>query len=166
MKITTPGGKIIKCTMGEGPMFEDSESETESESRVVEARIASPRECPPESVKEPSVPLSLVNQVSSETNLSVLSSEFNNMLLSAYSSFPSYDCFNSQLANKQNNNELIKAMEEHEKKTFVIEQTEKVDISDNDTPREIQIGLTLSPQERDELVATLKEFRDFFCLVL
>ena len=53
-------------------------------------------------------------------------------------------------------------MEEHEKKTSVIEQTKKVVISDNNTPREIQIGLTLSPQERDELVATLKEFWDVF----
>ena len=88
------------------------------------------------------------------------------MLLSACSSFPSYDCFNSQLENKQNNNELIKAKEEHEKKTSVIEQTEKVDISDNYTPRKIHICLTLSLQERDEPVATLKEFWDVFCLVL
>ena len=67
-----------------------------------------------------------------------------------------------QLENKQNNNELIKAMEEHEKKTFVIEQTGKVDISDNDMPREIRISLTPSLQERDELVKTVKEFRDVF----
>ena len=30
VKITTSGGKVIKCTMGKGPMLEDSEFETES----------------------------------------------------------------------------------------------------------------------------------------
>ena len=53
-------------------------------------------------------------------------------------------------------------MEEHEKRTSIIEETEKVDISETDTPREVQIGLTLNSEEKTELVAVLKEFKDVF----
>ena len=53
-------------------------------------------------------------------------------------------------------------MEEHEKRTSIIEETEKVDISDTDIPREVQIGLTLSSEEKTELVTVLKEFKDVF----
>ena len=184
LKITTPQGKIVDITVGEGPMFEDSEaecesepeSESESESRVkLVGQIVTKRSVLDESVKEPSFPNLVISEsvstfptvaapASQEATFDVMVSDFNKMIVSAYSSSYSSlsnDCFNSQ-TEIINDNELIKAMEEHEKKTPVIEETEKVNISDNDTLREVQIGLVLNPQERTELIATLKEYKDVF----
>lgn len=58
--------------------------------------------------------------------------------------------------------ELIKAMEQHEQRTSVIEDTEKVNISQDEIVREVQIGLTLSTQERDDLITLLKAYIDVF----
>ena len=53
-------------------------------------------------------------------------------------------------------------MEEHENKTAVIEDTETVNISNDTTVKEVKIGLTLSQDERKELINLLSEFVDVF----
>ena len=80
------------------------------------------------------------------------------MLTSAYS--PS--CLNLNESDEHNDEQIIKAMEEHEQRSSVIEETETIDISDNDSPKKVQIGLTLSAAEREELIKTLKEYMDVF----
>jgi hypothetical protein len=141
LKITTPQGKIVEITVGEGPMFEESESEPESEDES-ESESSIKKLSPKESVLGESVKefspsafesLSVIPTavpVSSETSFDVMVSAFNEMIISAYSSSSS-DCFNNQTEIKDDD-ELIKAMEEHEKKTPVIEETEKINISDNE----------------------------------
>lgn len=36
-------------------------------------------------------------------------------------------------------------MEQHEQKTSIIEETEKINVGTNDNPREVQIRVNLSP---------------------
>ena len=48
------------------------------------------------------------------------------------------------------------------KKTSIIEATEEINISDNDEPRILYIGLTLNTQEREQLIRTLMGYKDVF----
>ena len=53
-------------------------------------------------------------------------------------------------------------MEEHENKMAVIEDTKTVNISNDTTIKDVKIGLTLSRDERKELINLLSEFVDVF----
>ena len=154
VKITTPDGRKFHFTTGEGPMFENSESEEciefelESDSEV----NSSPSESSLKESSSVSPPLSVAFLVSDKAAFDVMISEFNETFLSAYSPSPSpsLDCFNSHLTN---DDELIKALEQHEQKTSIIETTEEINISNNDDdPKILHIGLTLNPQEREQLI--------------
>ena len=149
-------------------MFNETSSDSESKSSTFSPKVVSPKGVIPfaipesnfESVKEPNPPLPGV-PASSMAAFDVFISEFNKMNSFSYSSTPPNDCFISE-TNIENDIEIIKAMEEHEKRTSIIEETEKVDTSDTNTPREVQIGLTLDSEEKTELVVVLKEFNDVF----
>ena len=54
--------------------------------------------------------------------------------------------------------ELIKAVNEQELKTPIIEDTESVNIGTEENPKIIKIGLTLTPTEKADLISTLREF--------
>src|SRR6185503_6808922 len=175
VNITTPSGEKLEITAGEGPMFDESESsgsESESESKSVDESLES--EADPLSAIEFN-PESLVESSHSSPNnsgevaadlafLDVLANEFNKMSTFAYDAChsPSLDqyCF----ANDKNDKETIKAMEEHENKTTVIEDTETINISNDTTVKEVKIGLTLSQDERKGLINLLSEFVDVFSL--
>ena len=90
--------------------------------------------------------------------------EFNNMSSFAYFWCHSLTQDNEHyLTNNESDKEIIKAMETLENKTPIIEDTDSVDISKDPTiKREVKIGLTLSKDERTDLINLLKEFIDVF----
>lgn len=162
LKITTPDGRKFRFVVGEGQMYDEHESEKESESES----SLKPRGSNVSKVKDSlRFPIESKNALSASPEASVFDamiSEYNKTMPFAYS-FPSLDCFNSEtIENEQNDNELINAMEEHEQRNPVIEDTEEVDISNNGEPQMVRIGLSLSVVERTQLIETLKEYRDVF----
>src|SRR6185437_11870342 len=105
------------------------------------------------------------NQVPTDISLfDVMISEFNNMSSSPYSSYFSLSKDDEHcLTNDENDKEIIKVMETLENKTLIIEDTETVNISKDPTiKREVKIGLTLSKDERTDLINLVKEFIDVF----
>ena len=158
VKITAPGGEKMTITTGEGPMFEEeSESEPQSEPEF-ELSI-------PESfvlIKSLPHPLLqyhskfIMSQPSEEflndlQLFDVMFNEFNNKASSSsYLPCLPIDCNNDNycFSNEQDDKEIIKAVEEYENKTPIIEKTETVNLSPNpDVKREVQIGLTLDQDE-------------------
>ena len=96
----------------------------------------------------------------------VMFNEFNNKASSSsYLPCLPIDCNNDNycFSNEQDDKEIIKAVEEYENKTPIIEKTETVNLSPNpDVKREVQIGLTLDQDERTELINLLIVFIDVF----
>ena len=93
VKITTRKGKTMSFTVGEGPMFDESSSDSESESSTLSPKGVTPfpvLESSFESVKESNPPLSVV-PASSLVAFDVFISEFNKM-----NSSPPNDCFISE----------------------------------------------------------------------
>ena len=58
--------------------------------------------------------------------------------------------------------EFLKAIANHENRTPIIEETEKINLSNNSDSKLVQIGLTLSQAERDDLIKLLSEYVDVF----
>lgn len=77
--------------------------------------------------------------------------------------FPAFDCFASDTYDEEKPpEELLKAVEEHEDKTPIIEDTKTINLGAEEEPREIQIGLSLTPEEQDALTKLLQEYTDVF----
>lgn len=161
LKLTAPSGEKVTITTGEGPMFEESESfgsESESESFESESEFETESSQSPRSLKNP---LSLVSSSevvnkrvpSNPPSFDVIFSEFNIMNSFAYSSCHSLSSHDEYCFTNNDDKDIIKAMEEHENKTSIIEYTETVDISQDPTnKKEVKIGLTLISEERAELI--------------
>ena len=73
------------------------------------------------------------------------------------SSLPSPSDFNNKSEKR-----IIKALEEHENKTQIIEETEKNNQSDDSEPKEVRISFTLNECEHTQLIKTLVEYIDVF----
>ena len=86
VKVITPEGKTMSFTVGEGPMFNENSSDSETESSTLSPNVLSPKGVTPfpipestlESVKEPNPPLSVV-PASSMVAFDVFIFEFNKM---------------------------------------------------------------------------------------
>ena len=84
VKVTTPKGKFMSFNVGEGPMFDESSPDSESQSSTLSPKVLSPKGVTPfpvlesssKSVKEPNPPLSVV-PASSMAAFDVFISEFN-----------------------------------------------------------------------------------------
>ena len=94
----------------------------------------------------------------------VMIADFNNTSISTYSSSPNSKS-NPNLhnfASQETDFEFLKAIENHENRTPIIEETEKINLSNNSDSILVQIGLTLSQAERDDLIKLLSEYVDVF----
>ena len=90
--------------------------------------------------------------------------DFNNTSISTYSSSPNSKSNPNphNFASQETDFEFLKAIENHENRTPIIEETEKINLSNNSDSKLVQIGLTLSQAERDDLIKLLSEYVDVF----
>ena len=89
---------------------------------------------------------------------------FNRTSISSYSSSPNskHTSNPNNFASQETDFEILKAIENHEDRTPIIEETEKVNLSNSSDPKLVQIGLTLSQAERNDLIKLLSEYIDVF----
>ena len=147
---------MFKITVGEGSMMSESESEDESgsessnESKCLELESCINQE-----------PLKAELQVKT---VDVMIADFNNTSISTYSSSPNSKSNPNphNFASQETDFEFLKAIENHENRTPIIEETEKINLSNNSDSKLVQIGLTLSQAERDDLIKLLSEYVDVF----
>ena len=57
---------------------------------------------------------------------------------------------------------MLKAVNEHEQRTSIIEETEKVNLNNESEPREVRIGLSLNKHEREQFIELLRQYTDVF----
>ena len=112
---------------------------------------------------------SCINQVPLKAELQVktvdvMIADFNNTSISTYSSSSNskHNPNPNNFALQETDFEFLKAIENHENRTPIIEETEKINLSNNSDSKLVQIGLTLSQAERDDLIKLLLEYVDVF----
>ena len=140
---------MFKITVGEGSMMNESESEDESGSESSDESKSLGLE-------------SYINQEPLKAELQVktidvMIADFNNTSISSYSSSPNlkHTSNPNNFASQETDLEILKAIENHENRTPIIEETEKVNLSNSSDSKLVQIGLTLSQAEQDDLIKLL-----------
>lgn len=90
----------------------------------------------------------------------VIDSFNNNMAISEYSSYS----VNELMEIEKDVEHFDKLIEEqkHRRAKPLKEEITSINLGTNSNPQEVKIGSTLSPQERDEMMKLLREFKDVF----